>query len=296
MATNAQSLSYVLQQATQAPATPNTIGNVANAASIAKGWTQYISGPSWINAGVTVALSGIGSLMGVLSAQSLYRMYRENAELAVENAQIQASRLEVRGKIALANLNAQHAITEGQNELGAAASGAGALSGSLLDKLMANKKYNSREEYAQTLENIWAVSNAKREGYIQAYNTASQALAKAREQGANAWLGLVNGLVKATSSLAHDVTEGKRLDAAAAIKASEIQHERWKVLQYYGAPSLTDKGADTSGSIVTQGINGVALGDPTAKSPSSSWGFSNIDLYNLDPNGTSTYAPRPTQI
>lgn len=248
--------------------------------SIPSGWRSYVPASSWMNAGITIGLSGIGSLFGVLSSRSLYDMYDQNAKLAIENAQVQANRLQRRGNIAAANLMAQHAISEGKNELAVAGSGAGSVSGSFLDKLMANKKYDTREEFATDLNTIYAVSNARRQGYLEAYTYASQAYAKARETTGNIWSGFISGLVKATQSITKDIEAGKQLAFYEAQKASEIELTKWKILNYYGAPKLQDRSLGTFAEIQYGGAP-VITNSITDATNITEWGFSNMDLYNL---------------
>lgn len=165
---------------------------------------KWYDTPNMINAGVTFFLSGIASLGQTLSMNGVYKYYEKQEELYIQNAEEQARRLKIRGDILLANLEAEHAATEGKNELSVAASGAGSITGSNLDKLMANRKYNTREEYTQSLDTLWAIENAKRQGYVQALDVAGRAAQAAYNSRSNAILGLVKGLQNASSSLLAD--------------------------------------------------------------------------------------------
>jgi hypothetical protein len=173
----------------------------SNAKSGTKKWYDT---PNMINAGVTMFLSGISSLGQTLSMGKMYEYYKRQEDLYLEAAAEQARRIQIRGNILLANLRTKHAITEGKNELAVAGAGAGSISGSFLDKLVTNRKYNTREEYVQGLETTWAVDNAKRQGYIQALDIAGKAAQTAYNTRTNAILGLVKGLQNASSSLLED--------------------------------------------------------------------------------------------
>lgn len=198
------------------------------------GNTKWYDTPNMINAGVTMFLSGISSLGQTLSMGKMYEYYKKQEDLYLEAAAEQARRIQIRGNILLANLRTKHAITEGKNELAVAGAGAGSISGSFLDKLVSNRKYNTREEFAQGLETTWAVDNAKRQGYIQALDIAGKAAQTAYNARTNAILGLVKGLQNASSSLLEDKRQEDKHRALSEQMKTYLDTELAKIDAKYG--------------------------------------------------------------
>ena len=192
------SLSQIVQGLSIATnAVKNFGSNVAS--NISSGWNTFnaVRGAGTIG-GLASGMLQIGSaFIGGISAMSVYNHYDKAAKAQVSAAVEEARRLQLRGDIALANLKVKHALSQGGNELAAAGAG-GRLSGSTLEALTANYKYNVRDERAQDLETIWAVSDAKRRGYIGAANTMGSAEAYAISQRTN----MLSAAAGALSSIA----------------------------------------------------------------------------------------------
>lgn len=190
--------------------------------------------PNLLNAGITMALTGLSSFASAWASKSYYNYYKQQEEAYIENAKIQADRLQLAGSIEAANIRAKHAIAEGQNELAVAGAGAGSRSGSFVDYLVANRKADARDEYAQDLNTLYAVSNAKRQGLTQAFNTAGQAYALAIKQRNASISRLFSGLAEGVSSLLADVRSQRQADSSntQAETAQTKEHER--KMRYYG--------------------------------------------------------------
>lgn len=213
-------------------------------------WYQRVNGASWFNAGMTIALSAIPSLIDAFTSSKIYNLYREQERLAIENAEIQAKRLERRGALALANLETKHAILQGKNELALAGAGAGAISGSALDKLVSNKKYDTREEYAQSLETLYAVDNARRDGLINAMSVAGSAASAAYDKRGKYISNLIGGIQKATDSITTDIKQTYLQEIKVAARDAEYQKLLNRAKAFYNIPqentSLNIQSIDSS--------------------------------------------------
>lgn len=194
---------------------------------------KIFDGPNLLNASITTLFGTLASFADVWSSRKLYDLYKEQEQLYIDSANLQANRLKRKGDIALANLISKHASTEGQNELAVAGAGAGAISGSFVDKLMANRKYDTREEFAQELETQYAVSSAKQEGYINAYKVANAAYSKAIGQRNNALEALFKGLERGVSSILGDMQAEDSTQSSLSQKYKEMQYNYKEKKQYY---------------------------------------------------------------
>ena len=190
--------------------------------------------PNLINAGVTMALTGLSSFASAWASKSYYKYYKQQEEAYIENAKIQAERLQLAGAIEAANIRAKHAIAEGQNELAVVGAGAGSRTGSFVDYLVANRKADTRDEYAQDLNTLYAVSNAKRQGLTQAFNTAGQAYALAIKQRNTAVSSLFSGLAQGIGSILEDIRTKRQADSSNTQAAVAQNKEYERKMRYYG--------------------------------------------------------------
>lgn len=167
--------------------------------------------PNIINASVTGLLSGLATIFSAWVPGRVYDYYEQQERLAIENAAEQARRIRIKGDIELRNLEIDNAIMQGKNELAAAASGTNVVtnvSGSMLDMLVQNKRYAALDERTVALETLWAESNAKREGYVNAINVAGQAMTTAYKQRS----GMLKALTATVKGFATDLLADKRSD------------------------------------------------------------------------------------
>jgi hypothetical protein len=237
-------------------------------------WSDHVSRASWANAGITLALSGITSLFNAFSSNKIYNMYAEQEKYMIENAAEQARRLQIKGDIALANLKAKHAITEGTNELAIAGAGAGSISGSFLDKLMANRKYDTREEFTQSLDTLYAVDNAKRDGFIQAYNVAGQAMQHAYKQRGEYLSNFVKGLALATSDIVSDIKQGYNNEVSRYGISQKYETERSLNALKYSVPEVIGPSAEegVSSVLIDTGYSPESLSDSLKIESNIKWG------------------------
>lgn len=241
-----------------------------------------------LNASMTGLFTKLASIYSTWSSSKIYDLYEQQEELYVENAKKQAERLKVKGDIALANLRAKHALSEGTNVLAAAASGAGALSGSTLDKLMANKKYDTRDELSQSYETTWAVDNALRNGYIQAYSTATKAYSMALTQRNNAVSSLLKGAAATVNALLTDKNQQIATESAETATNIKQATEQKKAMQYYSNAettrtlSVASEAGDSGKLFGNVSGEGLSLYDGESESGSFDLGgFSAAQRYNL---------------
>lgn len=222
-----------------------------------RSWFDRVPNASWTNAGITIALSAIPSFLDAISSSKIYDLYRTQEQLAIQNAEIQAQRLQRKGAMALANLETKHALTQGKNELALAGAGAGSISGSLLDKLVSNKKYDTREEFAQSLETLYAVDNAKRDGLISAINVAGSAVSSAYNKRNKYISNLLNGVSKAVDSINADVKQTYLQDAKVKSTENEYRKKDDIARMMYRTPSV-----DVSSSLKINGQEHYFSGGP----------------------------------
>lgn len=158
-------------------------------------------GANTANALCTGILSSLASLAGAIVPSKVYDYYRQQEQLYIENAAEEARRIKLKGDIELRNLEIAHTLNQGKQELAAAGSGTNMVtnvSGSALDMLVQNHKYNMMDERTSSLETLWEVSNAKRAGYIQALQVAGQAMQTAYT-ARNRLLSALGALIKNTA-------------------------------------------------------------------------------------------------
>lgn len=221
----------------------SNVSNVSNMEGVPTGVTPQIEDistrsvfdrPNLLNAGVTMALTGLSTFASAWSSKSYYNYYQQQEEAYLENAKIQADRLQLAGLIEAANIRAKHAITQGQNELAVVGAGAGSISGSFADFLTANRKNDMRDEYAQDLSTLYAVSNAKRQGLTQAFNTAGQAYALAIKQRNASVSRLFSGLAEGVGSILADIRTKRQADSSNTQAAVTQTNEYERKMRYYG--------------------------------------------------------------
>lgn len=195
-------------------------------------------GTNTVNASVTGILSSLASIGGVLSTRGVYDYFKQQESLYIQNAQEQARRIELKGALELRNLKVKNAIKRGSNELAVAAAG-GRLSGSALDVLTTNNKYNVMDEHTVSLQTLWDAAEAKRKGYQDAMGVAAKAMNTAAEQGKESIRGLTSFIKGMSESLLEDSRQyasDKAQTHQSYVKNGAIMD---KLLYYYGL-GLTD--------------------------------------------------------
>ena len=218
----------------------------SNMGSTLNGWGTSWGGINTVNAAVTGILSAFSTISGVITAGEVYDYYKQQEQMYLENARIQARRAQIKGDIALTNLEVKHALAKGDRELAVAGAG-GRLSGSFLDVLTQNNKYALMEERTQSLETLWQVDNIIRGGYISAYQSAAQSRSYALQNRANALAGLASFAKNMASGLLADKRQNDTLDAMRKIQVDSNRDLQMSLLKIqYGDNALNS----TSGAVM----------------------------------------------
>lgn len=243
-------------------------------------WNQKW-GANTANALVTGALSALGSIAQTRSSSKIYDYFKQQEQYQIQNANEQARRLQLKGDIALRNLYVKHVTQQGKNELAVAAAG-GQMSGSFLDSLVQNQRYNVMDERTSSIETLWAVDNARRAGYVQALSTAGAAMDYAYKQKSNAWNSLSTFVRGVSSGLLADARQNRQNQAQLNMLLQDMRGKFDMFDLIYGADvDINDKNTtlqivNTDQSITTGGgIASELVAEPFSNSGSL------IDL-NLD--------------
>lgn len=207
------------------------------------------------NAMVTGVLGLIGMIGTVSAGSKVQRLYKKQESAYIDAAMEQARRLQLKGDIELRNLRYQHTIQQGNDELAVAAGAHGNLSGSFLDKLMANKKISEADERSQSLSTLWAVSDAKKAGYINAMKVAGQAELSAINTRAHVLSVGLNSIARAANSLTQDVTARKQMDAKLELIKAQNEANKKFIDYLYTPGKFNNIGAYTSASLISAGIS-----------------------------------------
>ena len=190
-------------------------------------------GTNTINASVTGILSSLASVGSVLSTKGIYDYYKQQESLYIQDAEEQARRIKLKGALELRNLKVKNAQARGRNELAVAAAG-GRLSGSALDVLTTNNKYNVMDEHTVSLQTLWDASEAKRRGYQGAMGVASKAMATASEQTKESIRGFTSFIKGMSASLLEDsrqyASDKARMHQAYALQGAKMD----QLLKIYG--------------------------------------------------------------
>lgn len=218
-------------------------------------------GSNFLNASLTGMFHALANLGGMTSASAVYDYYKKQQQEYLASSAEMARRYQIKGDLALSKLQVQHALSRGTNEL-AVAGAKGRLSGSNLDKLVANEKYNQRDERTQRLETLWQVSNIQRQGYIDALNASFAAQSYAYKQKAKAWNTLTDFLSTAVGALGEDYRQDAQQDTQATMLRQDREYQLKLFQALYGKAfsqgtlslTNTDNTSDTSLLPITPGV------------------------------------------
>ncbi len=204
-------------------------------------WFQGTTNADALNAGITGLFSALGTISSGITTGRLMKYYEQQEKLYLQNADEQARRIQLKGDIALRNLQIKHELSQGKQEL-AAAAGGGRLSGSNLDMLVQDYKVNVMDERTSSLQTLWEADNVKRQGYLQAISMAGQAMSMAYKTRLNALGALGKGLSAAVKDLAADAKTNMQVDY-------QQNMEQWRhtmamdaIEKYYGRVKKTATG------------------------------------------------------
>lgn len=170
-------------------------------------WTSKW-GANTMNATLTGVFTALSTLASTYTPRKMYEYYERQEQAYIRTAMVQAQRAQLKGDILLSNLRTKHALEQGKNEL-AAAAGHGqnmaiSLSGSTLDALAQNRRFQIRDERTTALNTLYEVENIKRQGYANAIDAAGRAMSTAYKSRNGALASIVSGVRAASSSLLAD--------------------------------------------------------------------------------------------
>jgi hypothetical protein len=176
-----------------------------------------------IASGVQGVLSAIAIVANTIASNKMYKVLVKQEQAYLQNAMVQSERAKFKGDILLSNLVANHTIAQGRNELAVAAQGqnmARSVSGSSLDVLVRNRKYQIRDERTTALNTLYEIENIKRDSYINAISTAGQAMGLAYSNMSSAiatGFGTINSIMQQTASNTKQINQQA---AASTIQAN----------------------------------------------------------------------------
>ena len=201
----------------------DTMSNIWNSAkNTYLNWQNSWGGAgNTTNALVSGALSAIGALSDTFTSKKALALYERQEKMYIQNAEVQAKRLRLKGEIALRNMYVEHTKTQGINELAVAGAGAGGYSGSFLDKLVENRKYNEMDERTQRLQTLYDIDNVRRQGYVNAISAAGSAMAYANKMRNNSWNVLSSMLSTVSSGINADIRVQQQINAQNKIQQME---------------------------------------------------------------------------
>ena len=233
-----------------------------NVASTAWGnytsWANNVTPGNMANAAVTGVLGIIGTIGTICAGSKINKLYKQQEAQYIDSAMQNARMIQLKGDIELRNLRYKHAEQQGLDELAVAAGANASLSGSFLDRLVANHKYAQADERSVSLSTLWAVTEAKREGYIKAIATAGQAELQAINTRGKLWDSGINGIMRAANSLLQDTTAKKQVEAKREVIDYAIQKKQDLIdYMYYNPLAINNQG-----SLLSEEIP-MAMGDGT---------------------------------
>ena len=242
-------------------------------------WFQGTSNADTLNAGITGVFSALGTLATGITTSKLMGYYQQQEKYYIQNAEEQARRVQLKGDIALRNLQIKHELVQGKQEL-AAAAGGGRLSGSNLDMLARDYRVAVMDERTSSLQTLWEMDNTRRAGYVQAINVAGQAAALAYKTRNYALAALGRGLSAMVKDLAADAKTNMQTKYQADVEKYRHTMTMNALDKYYG------KGLSVTGGKVGTGVTestGLAPEEESIMGPNPYDPSNNLGLGQVEP-------------
>lgn len=142
-----------------------------------------------------------------------YALYKQQEQEIIATAETNAAVIRAKGEVELRNLRYQHDKAMGTDIIKVSGSG-GNLSGSFLDALMQQRKYQIMDEKTIATNTENQVAAVLKEGYRNAAHVAMQAQVTAQKQKQGVFGALMAGLDKYFELSFKDKAEAARQDAA----------------------------------------------------------------------------------
>ena len=167
----------------------------------------------FVNNWTSALFATMKSLYANYVPDEAYALYKQQEREIIATAETNAAVIRAKGEVELRNLQYQHDKAMGTDIIKVSGSG-GNMSGSFLDALMQQRKYQMLDEKTVVTNTENQVAAVLKEGYRNAANVAMQAQVTAQKQKQGVVGALMAGLDKYFELSFRDKAEAARQDAA----------------------------------------------------------------------------------
>lgn len=192
-----------------------------------------------------------------------YALYKQQEQEIVATAETNAAMVRAKGEVELRNLQYQHDIAMGSDIIKVSGSG-GNLSGSFLEALMQQRKYQMMDEQTVATNTINQASAIMKEGYRNAANVALQAQNIAQRQRHGVFGAIMAGVDKYFEMSFKDKAEAARQAANEEILTRSDDNFKYYMKRHYnwtGTDSVINDVQDTEKKVIEeQGADKTAYG------------------------------------
>lgn len=167
----------------------------------------------FVNNWTSALFATMKSLYANQVPDEVYSLYKQQEQAIVSTANSNAEMVRAKGEVELRNLRYQHDREMGSDIIKVSGSG-GNLSGSFLDALLQQRKYQMMDEQSVATNTINQASAILKEGYRNAANVALQAQNMAQKQRHGVFGAIMAGVDKYFELAYKDKAEAARQSAA----------------------------------------------------------------------------------
>lgn len=167
----------------------------------------------FVNNWTSALFATMKSLYANQVPDEVYSLYKQQEQAIVSTANSNAEMVRAKGEVELRNLRYQHDREMGSDIIKVSGSG-GNLSGSFLDALLQQRKYQMMDEQTVVTNTINQASAIMKEGYRNAANVALQAQNMAQKQRHGVFGAIMAGVDKYFELSYKDKAEAARQSAA----------------------------------------------------------------------------------
>ena len=167
----------------------------------------------FVNNWTSALFATMKSLYANQVPDEVYSLYKQQEQAIVSTANSNAEMVRAKGEVELRNLRYQHDREMGSDIIKVSGSG-GNLSGSFLDALLQQRKYQMMDEQSVATNTINQASAILKEGYRNAANVALQAQNMAQKQRHGVFGAIMAGVDKYFELSYKDKAEAARQSAA----------------------------------------------------------------------------------
>lgn len=167
----------------------------------------------FVNNWTSALFATMKSLYANQVPDEVYSLYKQQEQAIISTANSNAEMVRAKGEVELRNLRYQHDREMGSDIIKVSGSG-GNLSGSFLDALLQQRKYQMMDEQTVATNTINQASAIMKEGYRNAANVALQAQNMAQKQRHGVFGAIMAGVDKYFELSYKDKAEAARQSAA----------------------------------------------------------------------------------